>query len=61
MYSDSQSVIFLMKNPTFHSRTKHIQLRYHFIRSHLDDEQLTLEKIRGSENPVDMLIKEIPI
>ncbi len=33
LHSDSQSAIFLAKNPTFHSRTKHIQLRYHFIRS----------------------------
>ncbi|KAH9304598.1 hypothetical protein KI387_009002, partial [Taxus chinensis] len=31
LYSDSQSVIHLAKNSTFHSRMKHIQLRYHFI------------------------------
>ena len=30
--SDSQSAISLAKNPVFHSRCKHIQLRYHFIR-----------------------------
>ncbi|KAB5561215.1 hypothetical protein DKX38_006172 [Salix brachista] len=61
LYSDNQSVIFLAKNPAFHSRAKHIQLRYHFIRSFLDDGQLILEKIRGSENPSDMLTKEVPI
>ena len=37
LYSDSQSAIFLAKNPTFYSRTKHIQIRYHFVRSLLDD------------------------
>ena len=31
LYCDIQSVIHLAKNPSFHSRTKHIQLRYHFI------------------------------
>jgi hypothetical protein len=31
LHSDSQSAIFLAKNPAYHSRTKHIQLRYHFI------------------------------
>ena len=31
LYSDSQSAIHLAKNSTFHSRTKHIQLKYHFI------------------------------
>ena len=37
LYCDSQSAIHLAKNPSFHSRTKHIQLRYHFIRSLLED------------------------
>ena len=31
LYSDSQSAIHLAKNSAFHSRTKHIQLKYHFI------------------------------
>jgi len=33
LYSGSQSAIHLAKNSTFHSKTKHIQLKYHFIRS----------------------------
>ena len=37
LYSDSQSAIHLAKNSTFHSKTKHIQLRYHFIRSVLEN------------------------
>jgi hypothetical protein len=35
---DSQSAIFLAKNPMYHSRKKHIQLRYHFIRFLLESE-----------------------
>lgn len=31
LYSDSESVIHLAKNSAFHSRTKHIRIRYHFI------------------------------
>jgi hypothetical protein len=31
LYCDSQSAIHLAKNSTFHSNTKHIELRYHFI------------------------------
>ena len=61
LHSDSQSAIFLAKNPAFHSRTKHIQLRYHFIRSLLDDGQLTLEKIHGAKNAADMLTKGVTI
>ncbi|KAE8666201.1 Retrovirus-related Pol polyprotein from transposon TNT 1-94 [Hibiscus syriacus] len=59
LYCDSQSVIHLAKNPYFHSRTKHIQLRYHFIRSLLEDEILKLEKISGAQNPTDMLTKTV--
>ena len=61
LHSDSQSAIFLAKNPTFHSRTKHIQIKYHFIRQLLDDEQLLLEKICGSKNPADMLTKGVTL
>jgi len=61
LYNNSQSAIFLAKNPAFHSRTKHIQIKYHFIRQLLDDEQLTLEKICGSKNPADMLTKGVTL
>ena len=59
LYCDSQSAIHLAKNSTFHSKTKHIQLRYHFIRSTLEDGQLKLEKIHTSQNPADMLTKVV--
>ncbi|KAK3023141.1 hypothetical protein RJ639_043980 [Escallonia herrerae] len=55
----SRSAIHLAKNSAFHSRTKHIQLRYHFIRSLLEDGQLNLEKIEGNKNPADMLTKVV--
>ncbi|KAE8683538.1 hypothetical protein F3Y22_tig00111200pilonHSYRG00002 [Hibiscus syriacus] len=59
LYCDSQSAIHLAKNPSFHSRTKHIQLRYHFIRSLLEDGILKLEKISGAQNPADMFTKTV--
>ena len=55
--SDSQSSIHLANNSSFHSRTKHIQLKYHFIRPVLEDGQLKLEKIHTSQNIADMLTK----
>ena len=51
LHTDSQSVIHLAKNLALHSKTKHIQLRYHFIRSVLEDGQLKLEKIHTNNNP----------
>jgi hypothetical protein len=44
LHNDSQSAIFLAKNPAYHSRTKHIQLRYHFIRSLLQSKQLIFRR-----------------
>ena len=59
LYSDNQISIHLAKNSAFHSKTKHIQLKYHFIRSVLDEELLKLERIHTSQNPVDMLTKGV--
>ena len=59
LYSDSHSAIHLSKNSEFHSRTKQIQLKYHFIRLVLEDGQLKLEKIHTSQNPADMLTKVV--
>ena len=59
LYSDNHSSIHLAKNSTFHSKTKHIQLKYHFIWSVLEDGQLKLENIHTSHNPVDMLTKVV--
>ena len=57
LFTYSQSDIHLAKNSALHSKTKHIQLRYHFIWSALEDGQLKLEKIHTNENPTDMLTK----
>ena len=37
LYCDSQSAIHLAKNAAYHSRTKHIQRRYHWIRDQVED------------------------
>jgi hypothetical protein len=59
LYYDSESAIHLGNNSTFHSKTKYIQLRYHFIQSVLEDGHLKLEKIHTSQNPADMLTKGV--
>jgi hypothetical protein len=59
LYCDNESSIHLAKKSAFHSNTKHIQLRYNFIRSILEDGHLKLEKIHTSQNPADMLTKGV--
>lgn len=56
LYNDIQNMIHLAKKSAFHSRTKCIQLRYHFIRKVLEDGQLKFEKIHIDEKFVDMLM-----
>ena len=51
----------MAKNSVYHARTKHIQVRYHFNKSALEDGVLVLKKILGSLNPADMLIKTVSI
>ena len=58
LHNDSQSAIFLAKNSAFHSKSKHIQTKYHFIRYLVEDKLVILEKICA---PTDMLIKGVTI
>jgi hypothetical protein len=48
LYCDIETAIYLAKNSSFHPNTKHIQLKYHFIRSILEDGHLKLENIHIS-------------
>ena len=61
LHRDSQSAIFLVKNSAFHSKSKHIQTKYHFIRYFVEDKLVILEKICGSKNLADMLTKGVTI
>ncbi|KAH0685102.1 hypothetical protein KY289_022854 [Solanum tuberosum] len=60
VYCDSQSAIDLSKNSMYHARTKHIDVRYHWIRDEVENESFHVKKIHTSENPADMLTKMIP-
>ena len=61
LHSDSQSAIFLAKNSTFHSKSKHIQTKHHFIRYLVEDKLVIFEKICGSKNSAYMLIEDVTI
>lgn len=60
LFCDNQSAIHLAKNSTFHARSKHIDVRYHWIRDTLNNELLELEKIHTDDNGSDMLTKGLP-
>ena len=57
LHYDNQSDIPLAKNATHHSRTKHIQRRYHWLREWVEEKEFALMKIHTAENGPDMLTK----
>jgi hypothetical protein len=59
LFCDNQGSIKLAKNPTNHSRTKHIDIRHHFIREAVDSKKIQLEYINTKENLADMLTKPL--
>ena len=60
MFFDSQSAFCLVQNPIYHTRTKHIDIRYHRIRKLVEDGELELAKVYTKENTADTLTKELP-
>eukprot|EP00253_Pinus_taeda_P024923 PITA_24923 len=54
---DSQSAIFLAKNPAYHSKTKHIDVQYHFVRDMIEDKKVLLIKEDTLKNTADALTK----
>ena len=56
---DNKYAIALSKNPVFHGRSKHIHKRFHFIRECVENEQIEVEHIPGSEQKANILTKSL--
>ena len=46
---DNQGYIALVKNLEFHKRTKHIDIRYHFVRNKVEDGHVVLQYISTTD------------
>ncbi|GJV25183.1 putative ribonuclease H-like domain-containing protein [Tanacetum coccineum] len=57
IFIDNQSTICIVKNPVFHQRTKHIEIRHHFIRDANEKNLIQVLKIHTDENVADLLTK----
>ena len=56
---DNKSAIALAKNPVFHERSKHIELKYHFIRDCVEAKKIELEFVPTEHQLADMLTKPL--
>lgn len=61
VFCDNQSAIFLAKNKTYHARTKHIDVKYHYVREIIESGVVLLKKIDTKDNSSDMLTKVVSV
>ncbi|GJY15440.1 putative ribonuclease H-like domain-containing protein [Tanacetum coccineum] len=57
IHIDNESTICVVKNPVYHSRTKHIEIRHHFIRDCYEKRLIDVLKIHTDSNVADLLTK----
>ncbi|GKC37392.1 retrovirus-related pol polyprotein from transposon TNT 1-94 [Tanacetum coccineum] len=60
IYCDSKSAIAISCNPVQHSRTKHINIRYHFIKEHVEKGTIELYFVRTEYQLADLFTKALP-
>ena len=56
---DNTSAINLRKNPIQHSRTKHIDIRHHFLRDHIQNGDISLEFIDTNNQLTNIFTKPL--
>ncbi|GAA0154676.1 transmembrane signal receptor [Lithospermum erythrorhizon] len=61
LYCDNKSAICISKNPVQHSRTKHIDIRHHFIRELVEDKQVVLEHVPTERQLADIFTKGLDV
>jgi hypothetical protein len=59
LFGDNQGSIFIASNPVQEKRSKHIDLRYHYIRDVVQDGKVKLFFVEGTQNPADMFTKNL--
>lgn len=59
LYIDNKSAIDLAKNSVFHGRSKHIDVRYHFIRECVERKEIIIKHISSDLQKADALTKAL--
>jgi hypothetical protein len=60
IYCDNTSAINISKNPVMHSKTKHIPIKYHFLREQVAEKNIRVEYVGTKEQVVDIFTKPLP-
>lgn len=60
LHCDNKSAIVMAKNPVFHSRTRHINIKHHFIRSVIEEGDVQLAFCSSQEQLANIFAKALP-
>jgi len=60
LFCDNQAAIALTQSKTFNRRTKHWDIRYHFVRYHQEMNTILVKFKRSEEQIADLLTKSLP-
>ena len=60
MYCDSKSAIAISCNPVHHSKTKHIRVRYHFIKEHVEEGTVEIHFVKTDYQLAYLFTKALP-
>jgi len=59
IFEDNQSALYLANNPLHKERTKHINIRYHFVRERIQSHEVVVEKVDTKFNIADLFTKPV--
>ena len=60
LYCDNKSAINISNNLVMHTKTKHIAIKYHYLRELVQDKEVKMEYVNKKEQIVDIFTKELP-
>ena len=60
VYCDNTSAINISNNPVMHAKTKHIAIKYHYVRELVEDKQVKMKYINSKEQIADIFKKSLP-
>ena len=60
IYCDNTSAISISKNPVMHSKTKHIPIKYHFLREQVAEKNIRVEYVGTKEQVANIFTKPLP-
>jgi hypothetical protein len=60
LFYDNKSTIAMSKKSVFHSRTNHINLKHHYIREAVEEEEIKIKHVKTRDKLADIFTKTLP-